>query len=83
MVIQLTEEQRRALRSGPVPVFVEHGETCEVYYLIDRESLRQLQRRRDVDAVRQGLDEVDSGRTLSLEQLDARIGTLLDPTNLA
>lgn len=69
MIAKLTSEQREALKQGIGPVPVEDEQTHEVYFLVDKATLEQA----DHDAIRQGIADMEAGRVLTLEELDARI----------
>jgi len=73
MTPKLTAEQRAALRASPGPILVEDEETHATYYLVESKVVEALQRERDLAAVREGLADVRAGRTISLDQLDARV----------
>ncbi len=65
MTPKLTEEQRLALRDSPGrPVPVEDDRTHEVYFLVERDQMRQLldeQLRRELQV---GFDEADRGEVV-------------------
>lgn len=69
MTPKLTSEQREALKQGAGPVPVEDEQTHEVYYLVDKLTLESADR----DAIRKGVADMEAGRLLTLDELDARI----------
>jgi predicted transcriptional regulator len=77
MTPKLTPEQCEAVdrSSGPVPV--EDERTHRMYYLVDETTLASLQREQDIAAIREGVADMEAGRVVSLQELDARIQTRL------
>ncbi len=73
MVPKLTAEQREALSRSNGPVAVEDGETNRVYFLVDASTIRALEQQTDGTAIRGGIADMEAGRLLTLEELDARI----------
>ena len=78
MTPKLTPEQREALSHGDGPVPVEDGETKRVYFLVDELTINALQQQEDLSAIRAGIGDMEAGRVVSLEELDARIRARLD-----
>ncbi len=52
---------------------VEDDETHEVYFLVEKATLDQVERNADQAAVRQGIAGLEAGRVVSLDELDSRI----------
>jgi predicted transcriptional regulator len=78
MTPKLTDEQREALNlDGGNPVPVEDEQTHQLYFLVDRTTLETLRHDADHEAIRQGIADMENGRVLTLEELDARIQTKL------
>jgi predicted transcriptional regulator len=73
MTPKLTPEQREALSQSDGPVLVEDGETNRVYFLVDESTLDTLQQQEDMTAIREGIADMEAGRMVTLEELDARI----------
>lgn len=73
MTPKLTHEQREALKQGGGPVPVEDDQTHEVYFLVDKVTLDTLRQDADREAIRQGIADMEAGRVVTLEELDARI----------
>jgi hypothetical protein len=71
MTAKLTSEQRAALigHEGSLPV--EDDQTQQVYFLVDEATLNKLQREADRAAIRDEIADMEAGRVLTLEQLDA------------
>lgn len=73
MTPKLTNEQREALKTSGTPVPVEDDETHEVYFLVDKVTLDTLRQDADREAIRQGIADMEAGRVVTLDELDARI----------
>lgn len=73
MTPKLTNEQRDAIKRDRCPVPVEDEQTHEVYFLVDQGTLETLRQNADRQAIRQGIAEMEAGRVVTLEELDARI----------
>ena len=73
MTLKLTDEQRDAIKRDRCPVPVEDEETHEVYFLVDKGTLEDLRQDADRQAIRQGITDMEAGRVVTLEELDARI----------
>jgi predicted transcriptional regulator len=69
MTPKLTVEQRDALKQQGSPLPVEDEQTHQVYFLVDKVTLESADR----DAIRRGIADMEAGRVLTLEELDARI----------
>jgi hypothetical protein len=79
MTPKLTNEQREALKEGAGLVPVEDDQTHQVYFLVDRITLGNADR----DAIREGIADMEAGRVLTLDELDARIRSRIEGTNPA
>lgn len=77
MTPKLTAEQREALDEAAGPVRVEDDERHRVYFLIDESTFKSLQRQEDLAAIREGIADMEAGRIVTLEELDARIRSRL------
>lgn len=73
MTVKLTAEQRQALNASTGPVPVEDEETHELFFLIDQGMLDEFRRQGDREAIRAGIADLEAGRLLTLEELDARV----------
>jgi predicted transcriptional regulator len=73
MTPKLTPEQREALDRGNGPILVEDDQTRRQYYLIDASTFQSLQQREDLAAIRDGIADMEAGRVVTLDELDARI----------
>lgn len=73
MTPKLTSEQRAALSQSDGPVLVEDTETSRVYYLVDESAMHSLRQREDLSAIRDGIADMEAGRIIALDELDARI----------
>ena len=69
MTPKLTSEQLEALRTDGAPLPVEDEHTKQVYFLVDRATLESADR----DSIRRGIADMEAGRVITLEELDARI----------
>jgi predicted transcriptional regulator len=69
MTPKLTSEQLEALRADGAPLPVEDESTKQVYFLVDRATLESADR----DSIRRGIADMEAGRVITLEELDARI----------
>jgi predicted transcriptional regulator len=77
MVTKITPEQRDALGRNQGPVLVEDDETHRLYYLVDEPTFDLLERQKDIDAIREGIADMEAGRLVTLDELDARIRSRL------
>jgi predicted transcriptional regulator len=73
MIAKLSEEQRAALTGHEGPLPVEDDETRQVFFLVDSQMFEALRREADRAAIREGIDDMEAGRVLTLEELDRRI----------
>jgi predicted transcriptional regulator len=73
MTPKLTPEQCEALDRSDGPLPVEDERTHRVYYVVDEPTLTSLQQQEDLAAIREGIADMEAGRLLTLEELDARI----------
>jgi hypothetical protein len=78
MTPKLSEDQRRALIERPSgPVQVEDDQTHKVYVLVDLElherAMEALRQQDDLAAIQAGIDDMEAGRIVPLEQADAEI----------
>lgn len=48
-------------------------ERQRVYFLVDKATFKSLQQREDLAAIREGIADLEAGRLVALEELDARI----------
>lgn len=70
---KLTNEQREALDHADGPVAVTDERTNRVYFLVDEATFKAMQQQEDLAAVRQGIADMEAGRLVTLDELDARI----------
>ena len=77
MTLKITPEQRVALERSQGPVLVEDDETHRLYYLVDEPTFDLLERQKDVAAIREGIADMEAGRLVTLDELDARIRSRL------
>lgn len=77
MTPKLTPEQCEALDRSEGPLPVEDERTHRVYYVVDESILAGLQQQEDLAAIREGIADMEAGRVVTLEELDARIRTRL------
>jgi len=73
MAIKITPEQREALGRSLGPVLVEDDQTQRLYYLVDEPTFDLLERQKDIAAIREGIADMEAGRLVTLDELDARI----------
>lgn len=78
MTPKITAEQRSALNGHMGPLPIQDEQTQQVFFLLDQASLEKLQREADRAAIREGIADMEAGRVLTLEQLDARIRAKLE-----
>lgn len=78
MTPKLTEDQRRALQErpdGPVPV--EDEQTHKMYVIVDQQvhqkAMQALREQEDLSAIQAGINDMNAGRVVPLEEVDARI----------
>ena len=73
----LSDEQRRALDQEPGGIEVEDSQTQRMYVLADAEvhhrAMRALKQREDHEAIQAGIDDMEAGRVVPLEEVDRRI----------
>lgn len=82
MMTKLSEDQRRALLNHPdVPIFVEDDQTRKRFVLVDQglheRAMQALKRQEDLAAIQQGIDDLEAGRVVAFEDVDARIRAIL------
>ena len=69
MISYLTPEQASALQAGGnAPMQIIDPTTRRVYYVIDSGFLAELERRSDLDAIREGVADMQAGRSQSIDQ---------------
>ncbi len=69
MISYLTPEQASALQAGGnAPMQIIDPTTRRVYYVIDSGFLAELERRSDLDAIREGVADMQVGRSQSIDQ---------------
>ncbi|HTQ37399.1 MAG TPA: hypothetical protein VMJ32_00110 [Pirellulales bacterium] len=73
MTPKLTPEQSEALQRSNGPLAVEDERTHRVYYVVDEPTFVSLQQQEDAAAIRAGIADLEAGRIVTLEELDARI----------
>jgi len=78
MIPKLTAEQREALDRNNGPVAVKDEQTNRVYFLVDPSTLDALQREEDLAAIREGIADMEAGRTAPLADVMERIRSNLD-----
>ena len=71
MTPKLTQEQRAALDQSDGPVLVEDDQ--RVYFLVDESTFHKVQQQEDLAAIREGIADMEAGRIVTMEELDARI----------
>jgi hypothetical protein len=72
MTFYLTPEQASALHAGGnAPMQLVDPQTQRVYYVIDSSFLAELEQHANLEAIREGVDDIRAGRTLPID--DARI----------
>ena len=73
MTPEITAEQRAALNGHVGPLAIRDEQTQQLFFLLDQAGLDKLQREADRAAIREGIADMEAGRVLTLEQLDAPI----------
>lgn len=77
MIPNLTTEQREALAQSAGPVRIEDDQGHRVYFLVEESTFINLQQREDLAAIREGIADMQAGRIVTMDELDARIRTRL------
>jgi len=82
MTPKISEDQRRALYDRPEgPVEVEDEQSRRRYILVadqwHERAARALQREEDLAAIQAGIDDMEAGRVVSLEEVDAQLRSKL------
>jgi predicted transcriptional regulator len=79
MTPKISEDQRRVLCSRPEgPIEIEDELTRRRYVLVDRQwHERALQHEEDLAAIQAGIDDMEAGRVVPLEEVDARLRSKL------
>jgi predicted transcriptional regulator len=78
MTSYLTPEQALALQAGGnAPMQIVDPTTRRVYYVIDSGLLAELELRSDLDAIRQGVADMQAGRSVPIDQAKATDRALL------
>ena len=78
MTLRLSEDQRQALRDRPNgPLSVEDEQLQRSYVLVDRQmherAMQALEQQDDLAAIQAGIDDLEAGRVVAFEEVDARI----------
>ncbi len=78
MTPKLSDEQRQALdERGDSPVPVQDEQSQRVYFLVDQSlherAMGALQQREDLAAITEGIADMEAGRVVPFEEVDARI----------
>ncbi|HEY1599249.1 MAG TPA: hypothetical protein VGG64_06580 [Pirellulales bacterium] len=73
MTPKITPEQREALDHSDGPVSVKDEQTNRVYFLVDETTFHTMQQQEDLAAIREGIADMEAGRLVTLDELDARI----------
>jgi hypothetical protein len=69
MIYYLTPEQSLSLRAGGnAPMQIVDPATRRVYYVIDGGLLAELERHSDLEAIREGVADMKSGHSVSIDQ---------------
>jgi predicted transcriptional regulator len=69
MITYLTPDQASALQAGGnAPMQIVDPTTRRVYYVIDSGLLAELERRSDLDAIREGVADMQVGRSVLVDQ---------------
>lgn len=69
MICYLTPEQASVLQaSGNATMQIVDPNTLRVYYVIDSGLLAELERRSDLDAIREGVSDMHEGRSVPIDQ---------------
>ena len=78
MTPKLTDEMRQAIearKGDPIPV--EDEQTHRTYVIVDSEThqraMQALQRQEDLAAIQEGIDDMEAGRGMPIEEADKRI----------
>lgn len=77
MAPKITSKQREALERSRGPVAVEDEATQRVYFLIDEAAMDSLRRQQDIEAVREGIADMEAGRVAPFDEVIDRIRTRL------
>jgi hypothetical protein len=73
MTPKLTPEQSAALRQFEGPMPIEDEQTSQLYFLIDARAWESLRREQDLNAIREGIANMEAGRVAPLNEVMARI----------
>ena len=77
----LSDEQREALNREPEGIEVQDSQTQKVYFITDAElyqrAMDALKRQEDHAAIQAGIDDMEAGRVVPLEEVDEQIRTEL------
>jgi predicted transcriptional regulator len=69
MITYLTPDQASALQAGGnAPMQIVDPTTRRVYYVIDSGLLAEMERRSDLDAIREGVADMQAGRSVPIDQ---------------
>ena len=77
-MVSLSEEQRHALESGNgSPVTVHDDRSNAVYVIVDAQTheraMEALRQQRDLEAIAEGVRDMEAGRVISLDEMDRRM----------
>ena len=78
MTPKLSEEQRQALRNHPGgPISVQDDQTQRRYVLVDQglheRAMQALRQQEDLTAIQAGINDMEAGKVVAFEEVDARI----------
>jgi hypothetical protein len=78
MHLKLSEDQRRALCDDPNGhVLIEDEHTRKQYVIVEQgwheQALKALQQQDDLTAIQGGIDDMEAGRFVALDEADAEI----------
>ncbi len=73
MTPKLTAEQRETLNRCDGPLRIEDQKNNKVYFIVDASTLDALQWRQTVEAIREGIADVEAGRVAPLDEAIVRI----------
>ena len=83
----LTEEQRQALHEQPSGIEIEDPQNNKLYILVEAqmhlEAMRALTERKNREAIRAGIADMEAGRVVSFEEVDRRIRAKLGSESAA
>jgi len=77
MTAKLTVELRQAIEQSADALRLEDEQSSAVYFVVDenthQRAMQALREKEDFEAIQAGIEDMEAGRVVPFEQIDARI----------